>query len=158
MGKKQKYKKRPCRICGKWFTPNARLGDRQQTCGAKECKRKWHIKKCAKWNRKNRIYFREIYLVKRLENSRAGPPENSTSKHPSSGVKVPPPGSIFPNLPQRVVQEVIGAQQLIIIEYIARLLMRGVQDVIKAQHTGKQKELRELPLSSISRGNSQKPP
>ena len=35
-------RKRPCRVCRRWFQPDARLGDRQKTCGDPECKREWH--------------------------------------------------------------------------------------------------------------------
>ena len=62
MEKKRKRKKGPCRVCRKWFTPEPRLGDRQQTCGAMECQRKWHARKCAEWNWKNPAYFKEIYI------------------------------------------------------------------------------------------------
>lgn len=58
-------KKRPCKICGQWFYPNPRLGNRQKTCGSAECKREWHKRKCGEWNSKNRDYFRGIYLKKR---------------------------------------------------------------------------------------------
>jgi len=67
MEKKMPSRKRPCRVCGKWFMPNPRLGDRQKTCGADACKQQWHIAKCAEWNSQNRAYFKEIYLRSRLE-------------------------------------------------------------------------------------------
>lgn len=37
------------------------------------------------------------------------------------------------HLPQEVIQEVIGVKQLVIIEYIVRLLLRAVQEVIQSQ-------------------------
>jgi hypothetical protein len=61
-------------------------------------------------------------------------------------------------LPQEVIQEVIEVKALIIIEYIVRLLRRGVQEVIRTQLIETQKEIRKLPMWSISRGDSQKPP
>jgi hypothetical protein len=60
-------------------------------------------------------------------------------------------------LPQEVVQEVIEVKKLIIIEYIVRLLTRSVQEVIRTQPVEKQREVRRLLLSSISRGDSQGP-
>jgi hypothetical protein len=39
------FKKRPCRICRRWFMPNAKLKDRQKTCGDPQCQREWHRKK-----------------------------------------------------------------------------------------------------------------
>ena len=156
----QKYllKKRPCRVCGKWYPPHPRLGDRQQTCGALECQRKWHARKCAEWNRKNRAYFKEIYLRGRLESFGSGPPAQSPSPGTACRINDPPRRSSPLDLPQEAIQEVIEVKQLIIIEYIVRLLMRGVQEVIHTQLVEKQKGIGRLPLSSISRDDSQKPP
>ncbi|OGP63831.1 MAG: hypothetical protein A2170_17415 [Deltaproteobacteria bacterium RBG_13_53_10] len=158
MERKCLCKKRPCRVCGKWFTPNPRLGYRQQTCGGMECQRKWHARKCAEWNRKNRAYFREIYLRGRLESFGSGPPAKSSSPGSSGRINDPPRRSSPLDLPQEVIQEVIEVKQFIIIEYIVRLLIRGVQEVIHTQLVDKQREIRRLPLSSISRGDSQNPP
>jgi len=158
MEEKRKHKKRPCRVCGKWFTPNPRLGDRQQTCGAKECQRKWHARKCAEWNRKNRAYFKEIYLRGRLESFGSDPPAQRPSLCTSCRINDPPRRLSPLELPQEVIQEVIDVKQFIIIEYIVRLLARGVQEVIRTQHIKKQRGIRRLPRSSISRGDRQGPP
>lgn len=154
MGQKHQRNKRPCRICKKWFLPNPRLGDRQKTCGAPECQRQWHARKCAEWNRKNRSYFQEIYLRRRLEVLETASPEPLP---PSSPVLALEPTAPL-DYPRRVVQEVIGAQQLVIIEYIVRLLARNVQEVIRPQIAETQSEFRRLPPESISRGDSQRGP
>ena len=60
-------RKRPCRICRRWYIPHPRVKDRQMTCGDPGCKREWHRKKCADWNRKNAEYFRANYLQKKLD-------------------------------------------------------------------------------------------
>lgn len=140
-----KPRKRPCRICGRWFSPHPRLGERQKTCGADDCRRRWHARKCAEWNRRNRVYFKEIYLSRRLESV--------------SGSCGSLPGKfVSPHLPQTVVQEVIGVKQLIIIGYLTRVLLRGVQEVIRVQHADKRSESRRLPVRSISRGDGYGPP
>jgi hypothetical protein len=158
MEQKSLYKKRPCRVCGKWYPPNPRLFDRQQTCGTMECQRKWHARKCAEWNRKNRAYFKDIYLRGRLESFGSDPPAKSRSGCASSRTNKPPRRSSPLELPQEVVQEVIGVKQVIIIEYIVRLLMRGVQEVMHAQLLETQRGIRRLPLLSISRDDGQEPP
>lgn len=33
---------RPCGVCGKWFRPDPRPGERQHTCGKPGCRREWH--------------------------------------------------------------------------------------------------------------------
>jgi hypothetical protein len=154
---KYKPKKRPCRVCRQWFTPNPRLGDRQQTCGGRDCQQQWHARKCAEWNRKNRAYFKEIYLRGRLESFGSGSPERSPPFPPSCGLRDPPRRSSPLDLPQEVLQEVIEVKPLIIIEYIVRLLLRGVQEVIHTQLMEKNRGIRRLPLPSISRGDSPKP-
>lgn len=158
MEAKRRSKKRPCRVCGKWYPPNPRLGDRQQTCCDPECQRKWHARKCAEWNRRNRAYFREIYLRSRLESFGNVPPTQSPSPCTPCRITDPPRRLSPMNLPQEVIQEVIPVKQAIIIEYIMRLLVRGFQEVIHTQLAEKQKETRRLPLSSISRGDSKRPP
>ena len=134
MGQKRQSSKRPCRICKKWFVPSPRLGDRQKTCGDSECQRQWHKRKCAEWNRKNRFISRENYLRNRLNAVASPEPPQSPSPSPSLPPKPPPQHTSPLYYPRDVVQEVIGVQQLVIIEYIVRLLQRGVQEVIRPQH------------------------
>lgn len=134
MGENRKSKKRPCRICRKWFTPDPRLGDRQKTCGKETCKRKWHAKKCAEWNKKNRSYFQAIYLGSKLEFSKA-PSQSESRLQPSSnpnkkGPIMPPSSRSTLELPRDVIQDVIGVQPLIIIEYVSQLLVRSFKEVI----------------------------
>ena len=135
------FKKRPCRICRRWFSPNARLKDRQMTCADPECKRQWHRKKCAEWNKKNSDYFKANYLQKKLD-----PADQSGSIR---GVKSP----LRSGLPREVVQEVISVQHTIILEYFGQLLFRRFQEVLKGQvivNTGK---ARRLPFMGFSRGD-----
>jgi len=161
MGEGIRYKKRPCRICRKWFVCDPRLGDRQKTCGSAECQRKWHARKCAEWNQKNRDYFQEIYIRKRIEDcaanskGRAISSSSATDFSPQTGPSAAP---IQADFPPPGFQEVIGIQQFIIIEYIIRLLTRGVQEAIKAQIIEIRKERAPLHPPAISRGDSQKPP
>lgn len=141
MGQKRQSIKRPCRICRKWFIPNPRLGERQMTCGATECQKQWHKRKCTDWNRKNRVYSRENYLRKRLQIA------DSAQSSQSAPL----------DYPRTVVQEVIGAQPLVIIEYIVRLLTKSVQAVMRTQLSEIQRESSRLLPVEYSRGDSQRP-
>lgn len=138
----RKSRKRPCRICRKWFSPDPRIGDRQKTCGAKDCQTKWHAKKCSEWNKKNKAYFKEIYLNKKLAAI-----NEADHKIVSSPVK-------SSQLPRKLIQEVISAQQLVIIEYVNRLLFRSFKEVILRQVAGINKQPEELPCKGISRADS----
>ena len=123
MQQERVFKKRPCRICRRWFIPNPRLKDRQMTCGDSVCKKQWHRKKCAEWNEKNADYFRSNYLQKKLDIAR--PSGTSPPVLPKTRLKS--------GLPHLFVQEVIGIQYVIIIEYFGQLLLRRFQEVIERQ-------------------------
>jgi hypothetical protein len=147
------FRKRPCRICRTWFQPNPRVGDRQKTCGSEECKSKWHAKKCADWNGRNRPYFQNIYLNKKLQAiaSKEVNPENP----------LPPVSKYnkFPQLPQEVIQGVMGHQQFIIIEYLSRLLLGRIQDVMCQQRYEIAKKTKRLPgIACLSGDSRERPP
>lgn len=117
--------KQPCKICKKWFMPNPRLGKRQKTCGKPKCKKKWHSKKCAEWNKNNSVYFKANYLEKKLSALK----KSGQNSEDSRKVKINSPPlkpRINLKLPRDYVQEVIGAQLLVIIEYFVQLLLRRI--------------------------------
>jgi len=91
------------------------LKDRQKTCGKPPCQREWHRRKCEQWNHNNVDYFKDNYLDKKLE----------LTGTPRSRLKT--------GLPLCYVQEQIGTDQLIILEYLSQLLMRRCRRLI-SQH------------------------
>jgi len=120
-------RKRPCRICRRWFLPDPRLKGRQMTCGDAHCKRQWHRKKCQEWNRKNSDYFRSNYLHKKLD---------ALSGDEKATQTLPPKSS---------------CQHLIIIEYFAQLLMRRFQEALRGQPIVNTGKLSRLPGVVFSR-------
>ena len=90
------------------------------TCGDPRCKREWHRKRCAEWNRKNGDYFRSNYLQKKLD---------ALPKRRTLGVLT----RFHSRLPREKVQEVIGIEQLVIMEYLVQLLWRRFQEAIKVK-------------------------
>jgi hypothetical protein len=109
--------------------PNPKLKDRQMTCGEPECKKQWHRKKCLEWNKNNFEYFRSNYLQKKLDAATQNDGARKSGKSPPS----PQKSRLKSKLPHPFVQEVIGIQHLIIIEYFGQLLMRRFQEVLKGQ-------------------------
>ena len=142
--------KRPCRICRRWFLPNPRLKDRQMTCGDSECQKQWHRRKCAQWNRANVDYFRSNYLQKKLD-AATGSKGASKPFEPISKRVDQPKSRLRSGLPLEYVQEVIGLQHLIIIEYLTQHLVRRFQEVLKGQVAVNAKQIDQLPLNGFSR-------
>ena len=58
-------------------------------------------------------------------------------------------------LPQELIQKVIGAQEFVIAQYLAQVLLRSFQEVIRVQRIDIISEVKRLPQSVHSRGDSQ---
>jgi len=138
-----KVRKRPCRICGRWYMPAPRSREQQKTCGQAECRREWHRKKCAEWNAGHRAQFKAIYLGKKLAKCRDEESPLVTELAPAGRIKL--------QLPRREVQEVTGAKLLVIIEYLAQLLLRRFQEVKLLQPIEKKGRNDQLPPGAFSR-------
>ena len=144
MSKGGDFKKRPCRICRRWFMPNPRLKARQMTCADPECKKQWHRRKCAEWNKRNSDYFKSNYLQKKLE-AATGSEKTSKPLLVRSRLKS--------GLPLGYVQEVIGVQKLVIIEYFGQLLFGRFQEVLDSEVAVKTGKAKRLPPAGFSRSD-----
>jgi hypothetical protein len=106
------------------------------TCGDPACKREWHKKACRQWNRENRDYFRANYLQKKL---------SAQSEKTATHKTMKPAGCLSRSgLPLQFVQEVMGLQQLIIIEYLAQLLIRRFQEALRSQVAVNERKISQL--------------
>jgi hypothetical protein len=112
-------RRRPCKICRKWFLPDSRQIGRQKTCGDPACQKENHRRQCAKWNRTNRDYFKANYLSEKLARTKA-PPTSKLNKAPV----VIPSSRINLDLPKDLLVEIIGVRHLILLEYIIAQVMR----------------------------------
>jgi hypothetical protein len=68
-----KARKKPCRICRRWFQPDARVGERQRACGKPECQTARRQKTQADWRKRNPDYTISWRLDQRA--ARTPPPE-----------------------------------------------------------------------------------
>ena len=132
MKKSMACRKRPCRICRRWFSPDPRLKDRQMTCGEEACKREWHRRKCAEWNRENSELIKRERLAYKLKAVAAGNRQakltDESHPSPASLQSAPRTEHLSP-----FAQEVIAAQLAVMIEYLLRHLVRRVQEVMRRQ-------------------------
>jgi hypothetical protein len=119
--------------------PNPRLKDRQKSCGNARCKKEWHRRKCAQWNKNNPDYFKSNYLQNKLDATPGKTPQ------PKSRLKS--------GLPLGYVQEVIGIEHVVIIEYFGQLLFRRFKEVLRGQVIVNTAKLRGLSRVGVSRCN-----
>ena len=146
-------RKRPCRICRRWFVPNPRLKERQMTCGQVECQRQWHKKKCAEWNKKNTDYFKSNYLQKKIDTAtqcRGDPEATLPAKH----LDKLPASRTQTGMPLEYVKEVIGVPLVIIQEYLAQQLYRRWHKTIHVHLPIKGSASSRLPPKAFLRGDT----
>lgn len=113
--------KRPCSICRKWFQPDVRQKGRQKTCSP-DCKKELHRKQCDEWNKRNKEYFKNNYLGKKIERA-----EGEQAKPAQTSI-VSPKKTILqcrtkPILPYEIIATEYGIRNLIIIQYLVHQLI-----------------------------------
>ena len=125
--------KRPCSICRKWFQPDVRQKGRQKTCSP-NCQTEQHRRQCEEWNKKNKEYFINNYLGKKLEQFENEESEQASSVLSSKPVK---PNSSFkqqvlpqfkrtakPVLPCEIIVKEYGEKDLIVVQYLVHQIIK----------------------------------
>ncbi len=113
--------KRPCSICRKWFQPDVRQKGRQKTCGP-GCKKELHRRQCDEWNKKNKEYFKNNYLGKKIERAEVKQPKPIQTSIASPKKSIPQCRS-KPILPYEIIVTEYGIRNLIIIQYLVYQLI-----------------------------------
>lgn len=102
--------KRPCSICRKWFQPDVRQKGRQKTCGP-DCQNELHRRQCEEWNRKNKAYFKNTYLDKKIEKA-----VDQQTDLPCKQIRSKP--NTKPILPIETIATEYGTKSAIITQYL----------------------------------------
>jgi len=111
-------RKRPCRVCGKWFMPNARVGSRQRVCSSAACQRERHRRDCAAWRERNPDYAREGRLREQL-----------TPPAPEEEARAGPMGEVD----WCAARDLVGLEVVVILQLLLEVLARRPQDSVAAQ-------------------------
>lgn len=109
---------RPCRVCGGWFKPNRRVGNRQHVCGDPECQKEWHRRACAKWRKHSKEDLQAARVARRV---------------------LKEPGAERPAMDPLVlidwkgVRKVVGLKVMVTVREILKLLHRASRETSSAQ-------------------------
>lgn len=112
--------KRPCSICRKWFQPDVRQKGRQKTCGP-DCQKEHHRRQCENWNRKNKAYFKNNYLGKKIEKDVSRQTDPTLKKRSSQP-------NTKPILPIEILTTEYGTKSAIIIQYLVIQIINYTRD------------------------------
>src|SRR5450432_4701774 len=109
-----KVRKKPCRICRRWFQPDARVGERQRVCGKPECQTARRQKTQADWRKRNPDYP----IAWRLDQRAAQTP-------PPEPLRLPAP---LNQLPWEFAKDQFGVQGADFIGVMGALILRSAKD------------------------------
>jgi hypothetical protein len=112
-------RKRPCRVCGKWFEPHPRAGVRQRACGRDECGRERHRRACAAWHAQHPDYDRERRLRERVRVERPG--GTPLSRDPLAEIA------------WDAARDAVGLEAAVIVEETGKVLALWARDAVHAQ-------------------------
>lgn len=127
-------RKKPCRICRRWFRPDVRVGERQRACGKPECQTARRRKTQASWRTRNPSYA----VAYRIDRRNA----NEATK-PAEPLRVPPP---LDRLPWDLAKDQFGAKGADFIGVMGTLLVRAAEDQFGAQVADSNKLSGTLPV------------
>jgi hypothetical protein len=125
-------KKRPCKICRKWFRPDVRVGDRQRTCGQPECQKVLRKRALEKWRSRNRDYFIAWRIQARCQSERGLEP-----------LRLPHPLS---NLPWDIAHDEFGVKGADFIGVMGAVLLQAAKNQLKRQVVDSKGDSWTLPL------------
>ena len=113
-------RKKPCRICRRWFRPDPRIGDRQRACSRAECQAVRRQKTQAGWRDRNPSYGAAYRIDQRH------PPDPEPAPEP---LVAPAP---LDKLPWDVAKDEFGGKGADFIGVMGTLLLRAAKDQFEA--------------------------
>jgi hypothetical protein len=115
-------RKRPCRVCRKWFLPHPRAGSRQKVCGSAECQRERHRRACDAWRDRNPDYDRERRLRDRVR----------VEAEPSERPALDP----LTEIAWTEVRDAVGLEASVIVEETAKVVTAWTRDAVGLEAFG----------------------
>ncbi len=116
--------KRPCSVCRRWFEPKPRVRHCQRTCGRVSCRAEQRRRTQLGQRKKNPSYWCDRRLQARLQEA---------SKPGSGAASARPPPAVIARVPWESVQDALGVQASVIIEFLLRLSSKAAQDAMRPQ-------------------------
>lgn len=125
-------RKRPCRVCRRWFLPGPRAGDRQRTCSEPSCQQERHRRACADWHRRNPDYDRGERLRRRLRRS----------DEEAGGAR----GGALPQgrIDWSVARDAVGLQGAVLAEELAEVIADWTRDAVGPKPIGLTRQSAEV--------------
>src|ERR1017187_2240869 len=110
-------RKKPCRVCRRWFEPDPRVGGRQRACSKPDCQTARRQKTQASWRNRNPGYG----IAWRMD-------QRATQAQPPEPLRLPAP---LNQLRWNVAEDQFGVQGADCIGIMGALIVRAAKDQIR---------------------------
>jgi len=136
-----RVRKRKCKHCNNYFQPDHRSGVRQKFCTKAACRKASKAESQRRWRHmpQNRDYFKgplNVARVRRWRESHPGywrkPPQPQNTLQDSLPVKIVDSMAVAQDLAKDALQDVLSAQDLVLLGLFAQLSGSALQDDIAA--------------------------
>jgi hypothetical protein len=137
-----KTQKKPCSVCRRWFVPNARVGQRQRTCGTAPCREMQRRRTQARWRKANPGYWRDLRLHEQMEKARRrGAVQAPAASEPA----------MVAAIPWQQAQDAMGPEAAVFIAFVVRLAARQARSALQAQELRLRDEMKRsgLPAQEV---------
>jgi len=111
-------RKRPCRICRRWFRPQSRAGDRQRICSDASCQAERRRRSVAAWRARHPDYDREDRLRRQLH---VDPADVRGAADPLG------------RIPWPAARNAVGMEVAVVLEETVQVLGRWVRNAVVHQ-------------------------
>jgi len=123
--------RRPCSVCGHWYTAGARTRHCQQTCGSAECRLANEARQQQRWRLKNGHYWRELRLREQAARAEEGK---------DKAFAVRPPPAVILRVPWEFAVEALGSKGAVMLGFVMRIMAETSQRAMRGQPGGSTEE------------------
>ena len=114
-------KKRPCRVCGRWFLPDRRAGDRQKVCSHQNCQKERHRRNCRDYHAGQSEDMKVGRVLARVRK------DGSTERTEGGS------GVVLAGLDWDAVRDLVGLQSAVIFQETGKVLHADVRDLVRLE-------------------------
>jgi len=147
-------RKKRCSSCGTWFIPDARVREKQRTCGKEKCRRAQVRRQQADWRARNRDYAADWRLRKKAAEAAAAEKAREAARkakeplppEPVLAPAVPPGSSVLTEVPWAFAKTALGIDGTLLLGFLCGLWARVAKTMMKTYHAEITSELAQLGL------------
>ena len=115
-------RRRWCPICGEYFRPHTRAGDRQKVCSKQECQRERHRRACRSWHQRNGHLEQEGRIREKI---RGGAEKSDAAKINDNDEKLNAAERVrepMDEFAREVIRDAVGVKTYVVLDELCKVI------------------------------------